>query len=205
LDDFIDLPNRARLIAEMAVRSQVDETERRNGVERFNSGAVEESRQWVAQACVELQDLAGIPGQQWIRECNDSFDALLAWLRTSLRDNKLAEAEFARLVDRFRSTASHYALAVGREIKEMEGRLHVAGDRPVEQPFGTTACAKQESETPTDLIPTREALQKFQVDRSTLLRAAKREKLKSYRPPGAASKSTHIFSEAELASMYPRR
>lgn len=57
---------------------------------------------------------------------------------------------------------------------------------------------------PTDLISTCVAVQKFFVSRATLKRNVKDGELKSYRPSNSPKNQTHIFSEADIASRWPR-
>jgi len=69
----------------------------------------------------------------------------------------------------------------------------------------TTARKPAKKQIPTDLLSTAVVLGKFQVSRSTLLRAVQEHGLTSYRPSNAAANSAHRFSEAEIAKRYLRR
>lgn len=64
---------------------------------------------------------------------------------------------------------------------------------------------KGKSQPPNDLIKSCVAVKKFSVSRATLKRAVKDKKLKSYRPPRAPRNSPHLFSEKEIAALWPSR
>jgi len=65
-------------------------------------------------------------------------------------------------------------------------------------------CDDEPSEPPKDLISTYLACNTFEVSRTTLKRRVMSGDLKSYRRSKHAN-ATHMFSEADLAQLYPRR
>jgi|GEM_PF-3603419 len=58
---------------------------------------------------------------------------------------------------------------------------------------------------PNDLIKCCVAVRKYTVSRTSLLRAVKDGRLKSYRPCHAPENSPHLFSEKEVAALWPSR
>jgi len=69
----------------------------------------------------------------------------------------------------------------------------------------TTKKIDGEWSKPTDLIRSCVAIKRYAVSRSTLQRAVEDGRLKSYRPPDATKNSPHLFSEKEIACLWPNR
>ena len=58
---------------------------------------------------------------------------------------------------------------------------------------------------PDDLMPTYLVIHRYIVSRSTLMRALNNGRLTSYRPAGARSNTTHLFSEADIARLFQKK
>jgi len=64
---------------------------------------------------------------------------------------------------------------------------------------------KGEGSKPTDLIRACVVVERYAVSRASLKRAINDKRLKSHRPPKAPKNSPHLFSEKDIAALWPKR
>ena len=108
---------------------------------------------------------------------------------------------------------------VEKDLKDLKDKGLLGGKAPEptgmqsgkvasEQPArisGQTQEQRNEQTPPKHLITLKVAVAEFKVSRSTLMRAIRDKKLKSYRPPNASPTTAHLIDAVQVASRWQRR
>ena len=138
----------------------------------------------------------GIQANMAVNELQLQTDLPLPYDDEKMPDNKLMLHQ-PRPINGTEDKVSKNIRAWIRAIEEYSLR----GKR---QPWGDDTPPEQKA-MPGDLISMAVALSEFVPSRSTLTRAVRDRRIKSYRPPKAPPNASHIFSRAELKAIWPER